>query len=670
MLLNRWATLILAPVALLSAVLPIWAERTIAVVAQIERFVQDARTATLLPAQPQDPRIVIVAVTEETLSRFPYRSPVDRAFISQLLQTLAQSKPSVIGVDILFDQPTEPAKDALLKQTIAELGVPLVVSYTDNPAIVNDPQRAYLDQFLPPEVRARAELNTDPVSGVVRWIFPGAPGPDGTYMPGFARAVALRVGVETPADAEEIAWRSKPDGDTPPFRVFQAHLVPMLPADWFKDKIVLIGEVVSLTDRHRTPFSVVYSGTEGTSAGIMVQAHAASQLIEHRHVSHLGLAGEFALALLLATIGTAFGLFIRNLARYLVFSLLILALLWSVGFGLVYYQGIFIPLIEPTLALLLATWGADVILGRRARRQREFIESAFSRYLSPQMVKQLSNDPGQLKLSGETREMTLMFCDIRGFTTLSERFDAQGLTRFINRFMTPMTEAILAANGTIDKYMGDAVMAFWNAPLADPLHALNGCRAALAMRTELVRFNAALRAEAEAEGRVFADVRIGIGLNTGECCVGNIGTLKRLNYSVLGDEVNLSSRLEGQTKIYGTDIVLGENTAVLVPLLATVELDLIKVKGKTNAVRIHALIGDESVAADPAFVALKSEHDAMLAAYRRRAWREARDSLRACLARAPEPMHPIYHLFEKRIDEIEINPPPGDWDGVYSALTK
>ena len=268
------------------------------------------------------------------------------------------------------------------------------------------------------------------------------------------------------------------------------------------------------------------------------------------------------------------------------------------------------------------------------------------------------------------REMTLMFSDIRGFTTISEGFDAHGLTAFINRYLTPMTNIILSKGGTIDKYMGDAIMAFWNAPLDDPDHAKNACQAALTMRSELVRLNEVWRAEAERENRRLVEVRAGIGINTGVCCVGNMGSDQRFDYSVLGDDVNLASRLEGQSKTYGVDIVIGEKTAAQVPALATLELDLIRVKGKTQPVHIFALLGDERVKETSAFANLKADHDAMIAAYRGQQWVEAQATLESCRAQGPDTLRYLYDLYEERIVACVTEPPPPDWDGVFVALTK
>jgi len=576
----------------------------------------------------------------------------------------------VIGLDVLFDQPTEPEKDAELKATIADLKVPLLVSYTDNPDIVDAAQLEYLNDFVPQPLRARAELGTDPVDGVTRWIDLGRLQRDGRFMPGLAAAVAGRAGAEVPTHPgvlDHIIWHGRPNGDTEPFRIFPAHAVAVLPAAWFKDKIVLIGEMVTLTDRHPTPFDIV---NRGEMSGIEIQANAVSQLVTGEHARHLGSPGEIALVLTLTGLGGLYGMVNRRLVRHVILGLATLFVLWAAGFALFHYMGITIPLVEPSGGLLLAMWGADAVTGREARRQREFIQSAFSLYLSPHYVRQLAGNPELLKLGGEMREMTLMFCDIRGFTTLSESMNAHDLTRFLNRFLTPMTEAIQATGGTIDKYMGDAIMAFWNAPLDDPAHAERACRAALAMRAELVRLNQAWREESAAAGQTSHDVKIGIGLNTGECCVGNLGADQKFNYSVIGDDVNLCSRLEGQTKAYGVDVVIGEKTAAEAPAFALLELDLIRVKGKTRPVHIYALAGDERMAENPAFTALAAMHDAMLAAYRARNWAEARRQLEAARAGAPELMQKFYALYEKRIATFEAEPPSVDWDGVYVALEK
>jgi adenylate cyclase len=272
------------------------------------------------------------------------------------------------------------------------------------------------------------------------------------------------------------------------------------------------------------------------------------------------------------------------------------------------------------------------------------------------------------------KDMTVLFCDIRGFTSISElyRDDPEGLTRFINRYLTPLTDTVLAHGGTIDKYMGDCVMAFWNAPLDDPDHARHGCAAAIGMIKAVADLNAAMKAEAEAKGEPFVPIHIGIGLNSGRICVGNMGSAQRFDYSVLGDDVNLASRLESQSKTYVTSIVVGQGTRQRAPDFALIEMDLIQVKGKRLAEHVYALLGDAGVAADPVFRTLAECQGRMLSAYRARRWAEARALVAECrrINAGRFELAGLYDLYLERIAAFEQAPPPGDWGGIYVAAEK
>jgi adenylate cyclase len=314
----------------------------------------------------------------------------------------------------------------------------------------------------------------------------------------------------------------------------------------------------------------------------------------------------------------------------------------------------------------------------REEAERKQIRNAFGHYVSPALLEELANNPDKLALGGETRHLTVLFSDIRGFTTISERFNAQELTRFINSFLTPMTNVILSSKGTVDKYMGDAIMAFWNAPLTDPDHPKNACRAALEMQVAVKALNTKLAREAacvepdsdDPNRRHYMPIQIGVGINSGNCCVGNMGSEQRFDYSALGDDVNLASRLEGQSKTYGVDIVLGENTYQEVKDdFATIELDLIQVKGKTEPVRIHALLGEKAMREDETFIAVKAKTEQLLAAYRMRDW-DSTEALAKQLAKLHKPLTDLSRLYLLRIAEYRKNPPPEDWDGAYIATSK
>lgn len=306
-------------------------------------------------------------------------------------------------------------------------------------------------------------------------------------------------------------------------------------------------------------------------------------------------------------------------------------------------------------------------------RERKQIRTAFGQYMAPALIERLAEDPGQLKLGGEIRPLTLLFCDIRGFTTISEKLNAEELTHLINRFLTPMTNIIMSREGTIDKYMGDCIMAFWNAPLDVPEHGRHGVDSALAMRDRLVLLNSELKLEAAAKKQPDIELGIGIGLNTGEACVGNVGSDQRFDYSALGDTVNLASRLEGQCKTYGVEIVISECTKDEVADYAILELDLITVKGKTVPIRIFTVLGDREKAAHPDFESLARENAAMIAAYREKRWEDAAGhaaAARGLATRRGERLDEFYDLYDQRIAEAKETPPPDDWDGVYVSRTK
>ena len=324
----------------------------------------------------------------------------------------------------------------------------------------------------------------------------------------------------------------------------------------------------------------------------------------------------------------------------------------------------------PTLALSALYLAGTSFVFLRTERERNRVRNAFSHYMAPALVERLAAEPDRLKLGGESRDMTLMFSDVRGFTTISEGLDAEALTRFLNSLFTPLSNIILDEQGTIDKFMGDALMAFWNAPLDDKDHASHACRAALRMREEMKTLNERWQKEAEESGREFKEVKLGIGLNTGICCVGNLGSETRFDYSVIGDNVNIASRLEGQSKTYDLVAIVGEETASRAPGFAFLELDLLKVKGKTAATRVFALLGDETLKESQSFIDLTGEHQRFLTSYRAKDWDTAEALSVECENIAGVQLHRLYALYRERIAAFRVTPPPENWDGTAEALSK
>ena len=355
----------------------------------------------------------------------------------------------------------------------------------------------------------------------------------------------------------------------------------------------------------------------------------------------------------------------------------------GVGFGSWYAfaeQRMLIDSVYTLIAIFLLYSTLTYLNYVREEASKKQVRGAFAHYLSPDMVERLAENPDSLKLGGEMREMTLLFCDVRGFTTISEQFDPVGLTSLINKLLTPLTNAILKRKGTIDKYMGDCIMAFWNAPLDNPNHAMDGCRSALAMLAEMEPLNTKLEQEAKEEGRKHVPLKVGLGLNSGPAVVGNMGSDMRFDYSVLGDTVNLAARLEGQSKSYGMNVVLGAHTHDAVKdELACIDLDFIRVKGKLEGVMIYGLLGDETVAQKPEFQDLRKLIFDAQEAYRAQKWDEAEAMFKTIRERGNDAnkcwdleanLDVLCDVYEERIAEYRVAPPPADWDGVFVATSK
>ena len=299
--------------------------------------------------------------------------------------------------------------------------------------------------------------------------------------------------------------------------------------------------------------------------------------------------------------------------------------------------------------------------------QKQQIRKQFQSYLSPDLVAKLIKDPSLLKLGGEEKELSIMFTDVRGFTSISEHYgrDVQGLTSIMNRYMTAMTRTILETGGTLDKYIGDAQMAFWNAPLDETKHCKDAVKAALEMLGSLDAFNAGIKEEG------VPPFGMGIGINTGIVVVGNMGSEQRFDYTCLGDAVNLASRLEGQSKNYGVLIVLGPVTAErLGDEYFTLELDCIAVKGKKDGVNIFTVFYNPPVEKAESWRAAKEMHDLMLQCYREQKWASAVKLVNDLKGSFDGQMDHYYELWLERIEEMRNSNLPSDWDGVFRAQSK
>jgi adenylate cyclase len=440
-------------------------------------------------------------------------------------------------------------------------------------------------------------------------------------------------------------------------------------AEKFAGKLVLVGtSAIGLLDVKTTPVHPAMPGVE-VHAQLLEAALTSSLLAAPSYaivVEMIGALTAGTMLALLAPVASALMLFVSAAAA---------AASLIAGSWILYsrYQMLF----DATFPLLvtLSIYMSMVLIGYfREQLDRRRIRSAFAQYLSPTLVEQLANSPHQLVLGGEERIITVLFSDVRGFTTIAETYkdNPQGLTTLMNRFLTPLTNAIMARNGTIDKYMGDAVMAFWNAPLDDPAHESDACHAALDMLERVDALNQEREREAHATGARFLPIKIGIGINTGRCSVGNMGSDLRFQYTVMGDSVNLASRLEGQTKAYGLSIIIGSRTAAAVwEQFGLIEIDSIRVRGKTEAETIYAIIGRGDIAKTPEFNSLQEHWANVLLCYRKQDWTGALHAIEICRCDCERfGLSGLIEAYADRIRSLENMPPLGDWDGIYAAETK
>lgn len=544
----------------------------------VENWVGDYRMVTQLPVQPVDPDILVLGINDDTLQKFPYRSPVDRGFLADVLQQVAARGAKAVGLDILFDQPSEPAKDAALKAVIDHYPIPLVISYAlqfdggKDPHAVHtaeqdyassgqqhqtDQQAAYIAQFVPPPDRGFANLDKDAADATVRRIYPGRPLVTGEFVPGFAVALAEKVGAPLPADRTvelPLVWRMPPALNTPSFHILPAQAAKVAPLPWIKNKIVLIGLTVTGDDTHRTPFSVIQSGEKALMPGVLVHAHSLSQLLDQREFATASPWQANLLVLTFAILGLVVALLDRGLATKLAVLAVLLVAVWIGGWELVRWQIILLPLVAPSLALATSLGIGNFYVTSHERQQKRFIRQAMSRHVSPAYVEQLVQNPELLALGSERREMSFIFTDIAGFTTFAETIDPQVMATTLNAYLDGVCNVVFQQGGTVANFIGDAVFAVFGAPVPQPDHARRAVETAAAIDV----FAEDYRKKVNAAGVPLGHTRIGV--HTATALVGNFGG-EHQQYTAMGDAVNTAARLEGLNKYIGTRILMSMATA-------------------------------------------------------------------------------------------------------------
>ncbi|MBW2091790.1 MAG: adenylate/guanylate cyclase domain-containing protein [Deltaproteobacteria bacterium] len=426
----------------------------------------------------------------------------------------------------------------------------------------------------------------------------------------------------------------------------------------FKNKIILAGATaVGVYDMRTTPFETNYPGLE-VHANVIDSILRQDFLVRPQWTTLLDLTVMIAAAIILglvlpkisAVVGVIFGLGLlmaQGGLNYLFFS-----------------KGIWLNLVLPSITVLVVYTGITAFRYITEEREKKKIKGAFQTYLHPSVVNEVLKNPDMLKLGGQKKILTVLFSDIKGFTTISENMDPEALVQLLNEYLSAMTDLVFKYDGLLDKYEGDAVMAIWGAPLDLPDHPLKACRTSLDMLAELDR----LRQKWAKDDPTIPRIDIRIGVNTGLMVVGNIGSETRFDYTVIGDEVNLGSRLEGASKEYGTNIIISETTYEQVKdVMVCRELDLVAVKGKTQPVRIYELIG-ENGSVPQEKVELVRTFKQGLRAYQAQQWDIGRKIFTELNAHYPE--DGPTKLFLQRVIELKKNPPPKNWDGVFVMKTK
>ena len=515
-----------------------------------ENWVQDLRVAALSPPLSQFDDLIVITIDTDSLAQVPYISPLDRGLLRDVLVGLAAKGVRAVGLDVLFTRPTEPAKDAALREVLLTYARPLVVATAGTEAGLQTEQVDYMHDYLEGVTTAPAVAYQDREDGVVRSVLLRRHGSRIEQL-GFAARLARLLGATVPRGEElVVAFRSRSDPPVPAFVQFPAHFVPTLPREFFADKIALVGADLPFTDRHRTPLSNNPTATDPYMPGVMIHAHTLAQLMEGRSLHEIEDDEYFLILLLAAATGVVLIAASASPVYIVIASASLILMGWVAGFVAFYLGGPLVPLVVPTLAFVIAftlTFGAR---WKRELTDRRFIQRAFAKFVSPAVVKQLVENPEMLKVGGEKRDVTFLFTDIANYTALSERTDAATLVQMMNDYFEGALRIVLAHDGTVDRLQGDSLVVIFNAPSNQPDHAARGVRCAL----ELDGYFRAFVDRQKQNGVEFGLTRIGV--NSGSAVVGNYGGQAHFEYTATGDTTIIASRLESANRYLGTRICI------------------------------------------------------------------------------------------------------------------
>ncbi|HEX9664943.1 MAG TPA: adenylate/guanylate cyclase domain-containing protein [Thermodesulfobacteriota bacterium] len=657
-----------------------------------------------------NPKVVIVAIDEKSINQLG-RWPWSRYLIAEFIEKLSDYKPKVVGFDILFSEQESKDADIALGKAV-EKSRNIILGYFFRDDATEEPTTASLKQVKRSNIKLIKYLDKPP-SNVLKTfrsadlnlpeIGAGALGfgffnmlPDGDgifrrsqllmsydgeiypslnlesirlFLGGDLWLTMASYGVEAlninktqiPTDESgQLLVNFYGPGGT--FKTYSAVDVVSgkVPVEALENKIVLVGATeIGIADLRPTPFNPVFPGVE-------IHASVAGNILDGRFLIENNLTHALDIGLLFMLPILLVFLLIRARGTVIGFTIFIVfVFLYLLGNFVIFTRLNFvISTIYPALSIGFAYVFFEAYRNLVIERRSRYLRKAFSSYVSSDIVDEILRDPDKLKLGGENKNVTLLFSDIRGFTSLSESIPPEMLVSVLNEYLSPMTQIVMEERGTLDKYIGDAVMAIFGAPLDVPDHATRACQASLSMLKKLGQINNEWRK------RNFPTISIGIGINTGAAIVGNMGANMRFDYTAIGDSVNLASRLEGLNKLYGTEIIISKSTlenlnSSEAPFLFR-ELDLVQVKGKEEPISIFELVNTFS--GDSNKTDLVRMFTEALNTYREGKFLAAKEKFAEILLNFPNDTPSA--LYKERCQEYILHPPPLDWTGVYTAKEK
>ncbi len=597
---------------------------------------------TLLTSRGNSNDVVIIAIDDESIGRIG-QWPWPRAEYARLIRKLSNNPPKVLGIDVLFAEGSRvgAGDDATLASALGSTKFKVVLASRTSDGVVPLPQ--FFGNNLVTDGEVSLSVDQD---GIVRRFH---------SLDSFASLVAGEEGKDTLA---RIVWAGPPGTfrRIPYYRLWQDDTL----AETLAGKIVLIGSTA--TDLHDEQLTAIARGE--AMPGVEIQANLVNAISNDYEYKEASIKLGYAFILGSALLPVLIFILISNLWLAIGLSLIGLLVLF-LSLVAIFSGGWALPVLYPVLGWLLSMLGQILYRYFGVEQSKREIKNLFGKYVSADVLAELLKNPDQVKLGGEEREVTVLFSDVRGFTSFSEAMSPQELTHFLNRYLSRMTNIILTGRGVVDKYIGDAIMAFWGAPIVSKTHRIDAILVATNMLDDLTKLNI------ENKELGLKEIEIGIGLNSGRAVAGNMGSEHRFDYTLMGDTVNLSSRLESLTKYYGVGIIASEGTikAVaseeLIRLGITMrEIDRVQVKGKTQAVRLFEVV---SPLHRDSLNKIKDNFDLAREYYYEGQW----DKCLNLLGKIDKivPLDGPTRVLRERCQEFQ-HTPPSNWTGVYEHKSK